>query len=343
MRSGSVCKRAPFASAAALLGLYLFASCEAQPSRLPYIPPTLHNWPQPYRGVAGLRAHLFVTAHLELPEAFLSQGGSWMRRVQVPVQVLAVQHPREGVILIDSGVSERTPREQVWPHPLPLIEAAPVQVALAEPLTEQLKRAGMRPQAVRWIVQTNLRAVRTGYLDAFPEARVVASRAEGDFALRGERPGYATEALRAVRNWHWVDFARAQPLATFPSSEDLFGDGSVWLVEARGVTPGSVAVVVRLPEQPLLWTSDTIPNAFVLRTASQPRGLWNREEWWLRFWRMKRFYDLSEVLCLVPAFDRPLRLHATPSFRAHEIATPQASFSPVPTVPPWKRFLPPPW
>ena len=41
------------------------AGCE-QDRRVPYVPPTLANWPQPYRGVAGLKIHIFVTGYLDV-------------------------------------------------------------------------------------------------------------------------------------------------------------------------------------------------------------------------------------------------------------------------------------
>jgi hypothetical protein len=52
-----------------------------------------------------------------------------------------------------------------------------------EALKAQMQRAGLKPEAVRWIVLSNLRAAHTGAAEGFPNARVVvATRSSG--ALR---------------------------------------------------------------------------------------------------------------------------------------------------------------
>ncbi len=326
-----------------LLAICSATACEPPPRRLPYIPPTLHNWPQPYRGVPGLHAHAFVTAHLEVPEALVVHGGRITRSRALAAVVLALQHPREGVILLDSGVSEATPQERIWPQVLPLLEAPPIRVSVAGPLLQQLQKAGIRPQAVRWIVQTNLRAVRTGYLTSFPQARVVASRAEFDFALQRDRPGYAAEILRQVTNWQWVDFSAGKPVATFPMAIDFFGDGSLILVEARGPTPGTLAALVRLPRQPAVWAGDVVPLSSTFRTAAEPRGLWSADEWWLRFWQIKRFSDLVEPSLVLPAFELPSTESAGGALGVHALPAPATVTAPRSTPQPWERFLPRPW
>lgn len=88
------------------------AHCQPESRRLPYIPPKLHNWPQPYRGVPGLEAHVFVTGFVELPEALLIRGGAWTRMRQLPVTSLVLQHPQQGVLVVDSGLSKAVAAEK---------------------------------------------------------------------------------------------------------------------------------------------------------------------------------------------------------------------------------------
>lgn len=321
----------------------LLTACDSPPRRLPYIPPELANWPQPYRGVPGLAAHIFVTGHIEVPEGLVTKGGAMTRTRQLPVQVLVIQHPREGVLLVDAGISQDDPQETIWPVRLPLVDAAATRVSFAEALPDQLRRAGIRPEAVRWVVLTNARALRLGFLHAFAQARIVLTRAEYEYAQRQEAlSGFLGAAAKPAR-WHWIDFTEERGCGTFPASVDLLGDGSVVLLEGRGPTPGSLAVLVRLPKQPLLWAGDIVPTATVLRTASEPRGLWNADEWWLRYWRIKRFHDLAEELVVVPAFDAPVRLREGTPLRMHALPSPEAATPSRPTPPPWQRFIPHPW
>jgi len=318
------------------------ANCQPESRRLPYIPPKLHNWPEPYRGVPGLEAHVFVTGFVELPEALLVRGGAWTRIRQLPVTSLVLQHPQKGVLVVDSGLSKAVALEKVWPGSFLFPAEGLVQLEAAADLAEALPRAGIRPEAVRWIVQTNLRALRTGNLSAFPRATVVATTAERDYASR-QQTGYDPALWAGVEQWRSVDFTAAQPLGTFERAVDLLGDGSVQLIDGRGPTPGTMIVLVRLPRRALLWASDVVPTWGTLRTAREPYGLWNGDAWWLTFWRVKRLADLAPEVQIVPAFDSTGR--GEPSFpaRFHELPTPATSPTRRPTPNPWERILPRPW
>ncbi|MCX8070944.1 MAG: MBL fold metallo-hydrolase [Candidatus Binatia bacterium] len=321
----------------------LSAHCDSEPRRLPYIPPKLENWPQPYRGVAGLQAHVLVTGFLELPQALVYRNGSWLRTERLPVSVLAVQHPSKGVVLIDSGLptTEVSPA-RVWPRALLLPNEGFLVTHPGEELPQRLRQAGIRPEAVRWVVQTNLRAVRTGGLQHFPQAKVAVTQAELDYASR-HAEGYEPELWSSVREWHPIDFAAARPLGTFPRTVDLLGDGSVVVLDGRGPSPGTVMVLVRTPNRALLWTSDVVPTRDGLRTAAEPHGLWNAADWWLVFWQAKRLRDLAQEVEVLPALDItgadakgfPARLHSLP--------TPMASPRKQPTPNRWERILPRPW
>lgn len=265
------------------------------------------------------------------------------RTRQLAVQVLAIQHPREGVILVDTGISEQYSEETRWPVRWPLLDVAAVQVRFAESLTEQLRRSGIRPEAVRWVILTNSRAHRLGSLRDFPRARIVLTRAEYDYAQRAEISSALRKAADRSDRWHWIDFAGSKPCGTFPATLDFLGDGSIILLEARGPTPGSLAVLVRLPKQPLLWAGDVVPTDTIFRTASEPRGLWNADEWWLRYWRIKRLSDLAGNLVVLPAFDAPVGLRDGTPLQVHSVPTPQALTPGPPTPPPWQRLIPHPW
>src|SRR5215510_15074748 len=84
--------------------LLVLAACE-KPLRLPYIRPELHNWPTPYKGVAGLRLHVFNTGKIEFPAKVVYRDGSVRGKQALDILVFAIEHPRYGVILFGTGLN----------------------------------------------------------------------------------------------------------------------------------------------------------------------------------------------------------------------------------------------
>ena len=95
------------------------------------------------------------------------------------------------------------------------------------------------------------------------------AQAEREYA-RQATSGYAPGDMDDIANWKFVDFDGARPLGTFAAHIDLFGDGSCLLIDAAGTTPGTLAMLVRLPHQPLLLADDMAAVVENVRYATQP-------------------------------------------------------------------------
>jgi N-acyl homoserine lactone hydrolase len=317
----------------------LVVGCE-EDLRVPYIPPTLANWPQPYHGVAGLRVHIFNTGYLRVPEALVLRGGSLTRKRDLAVPAVLIEHPQHGLVLFNTGLGPKPDDASSWPGGwLGLLD---VQVLPRKDLKTQMHAAGFKPEAVRWIVLSNLRADRAGDIEAFPNARVVVTKAEKDFARDGGS-GYLRSTFDEVTNWKFIDFASATALATFPVHIDLFGDGSCLLLDASGSTPGAMAMVVLLPRQPLLLADGFAAVEEQVRYAAKPAAASDLRKWWDHIWRLKRFKDLVPDLIVLPGHD----LAAISAARAHDIvvhpfAPPEAEVSATPTAGVLERIMPRP-
>ena len=77
-------KRVRHACALVLALLATIATACEQERRVPYIPPTLHNWERPYRGNAGLKLHVFRTGTLRMMEGLALGSGGKPRRREMP-------------------------------------------------------------------------------------------------------------------------------------------------------------------------------------------------------------------------------------------------------------------
>lgn len=278
----------------------LFAACQ-EPLRIPYVPPELANWPQPYRGVAGLRLHAFETGWIRVHPVIGGIGGS--NDTGIPALAFLLDHPHQGPVLIDTGLSPRAASDpDTYPGGLRRVLFEP-DLTEDHALVEQLRSAGLSPE-IETVILTTCRFPHTGGLRAFAHAVVVTTRAEHRAALAsGWLTAYVAEDFAAVTRWRLIDLPADSPLGTFQSHLDLFEDGSVLLLDAAGVTPGGLAVLVRLPEQPVILAGDLAPQMRTLRTTAAPRLLADRRTWWDNLWRLKRFAELAPGLRVIAGHD----------------------------------------
>lgn len=317
----------------------LASGCE-EDLRVPYIPPTLASWPQPYRGVAGLKVHVFNTGYLRVPEALVLRGGSVTRKRDLPIPAVLVEHPQQGVVLFNTGLNPKSEDASAWRGDW--AQLLGMEVLPGKDLKAQMQEAGFKPEAVRWIVLSNLRFDRAGEVEAFPQARVVVTKAEHEFAQQGGR-GYQLSTFDDIANWKFIDFGSTTAYATFPVHVDLFGDGSCVLLDASGSTPGALAMLVRLHKQPLLLADGFAAVEEQVRYAAKPAAASDLRQWWEHIWRLKKFKDLVPELIVVPGHDlAPIRAVHTNEINVHPFAPPSADTSPTPTPSALERIIPRP-
>lgn len=330
-------------AAIALLPAFFVSLCGCEREadlRVPYIPPALANWPQPYRGVAGLTAHVFNTGYVRAPEALIVQGGSLMRMRDLAVPAVVIAHPKHGLILFNTGLR---PEKDKGAWPSGWMRVVGVDVRPGTDLKSQMETAGLKPDAVRWIVLSSLRFDRAGEVESFPHARVVTTKAEREYASEQSR-SYAPDLVDDVAEWKLVDFASTGGLGTFPTHVDLLGDGSCLLLDATGSTGGALAMVVRLAGRPLVLADGLASIEEQVRYAVRPAAAYDMRQWWDHIWRLKRFKDLVPDLVVLPGHDlRPLLALHHPNIVVHEISPPPEATMPAPTPNLLERVIPKPW
>jgi metallo-beta-lactamase superfamily protein len=283
--------------------LLLFSACE-KPLRLPYITPELHNWPKVYKGVPGLRLHVFNTGSLEVRDRLVYRDGSPLNTVSLDIQVFVIEHPRYGLIVVGTGLNQASVDDVE--HHLGLFRASAGTPVMAkdQDILAQLKRAKLPSTKVHYIILPDLRLDHAGELQSFPAAQPIVASAEYEAATaEKDNSLYVSEEYDNVREWRFIDFAGAQPLGIFRAHRDLFNDGSVLLIDASGATAGGLAVLVRLPAAPVLlcgnlaWTKE---QYFYTRL---PGLLFDRDAWWDKIWRLKKFKDVVPELAVFPDHD----------------------------------------
>ena len=284
---------------AALLAILatLGASACDEPMRVPYIKPDLARWDRPYSGIDGLVLHVFETGVLRVPETLLRQGGLPTETRSLPVVAFVLEHPREGLVVIGSGL----PAEAVAvgaPGTGLLAGFLASEAQPSQTLATQMGAAGLDVAAVRWVLLPTLRAHHVGGAEDFPDATVVVSRRERQQAMRAPAV-YRLDDFDVIERWRLLDPA-APGVGTFARAEDLFGDGSVLAIDAAGATAGALVFLVRLAERPVLLAAGLAETGAQARYATKPGAAQDLEAWWQHIWELKRFADLAPELVVVP-------------------------------------------
>src|SRR2546425_4558040 len=90
---------------------------------------------RPKRAARGVRRYL---------------GGGWADHV-LPVNLFAIEHPR-GVCLFDTGQVARAARRGYFPGWHPFFRLSRFELEPEDEVVPGLRRAGIEPEAIRWIV-----------------------------------------------------------------------------------------------------------------------------------------------------------------------------------------------
>lgn len=295
-------------------------SCQS-PLPIPRIEPSLDGWAQPYQGLAGIKIHAFRTGAVRCLEGAAFAGGSWTSMMAMGAWAFVIEHPTAGLVVFDTGIAQRARTEPEYyvgklGAMLGLLDVPP-----GAGLAEQMRAAGLDPGGVRRVVLSHAHFDHTGGIPDFPNARVSVSAAEKKWVESGLRAidFVDLDPLRVLPRWEAIDFTIEKPLATLLGAHDLLGDGSLLAVDLSGHTPGSMGLVVRTADAPVLLTGDAAWTEKSWRWPARPILASDMTLWWEQAWRMKKFAMLEPRLVVVPSHDdMAVAAIAIPSFLAHD-------------------------
>jgi N-acyl homoserine lactone hydrolase len=176
----------------------------------------------------------------------------------LPIYAFAIEHP-EGVIVVDTGETARVAEPGYFPRWSPFFRfAVRERVEPEEEIGPQLKRLGIRPSDVRWVVMTHLHTDHAGGLHHFPDNEILVTRTELEYASgrRGRLRGYVNKPWPA---WFRPTTIDLPPVAfgPFPGSLTLTTAGDVTLVPVPGHTPGQIGVLVEEGDHSVFLAGDS--------------------------------------------------------------------------------------
>ncbi len=218
-----------------VLGVALMWSFSAQ--TLP-VPPGFNVVVPANQSPAGLQLFAIAAGSMESRAALSYRGGRFAEKRTFGMGAILVRHPL-GDVLFDTGFGRNvdahvrtTPRLMQWTS----------DYQKAATVAEQLQRADIPAQSLKGVVLTHAHWDHVSGLEDLPGVPVWVNATELAFIEGGDE---ATSLARMIGTRDYRLYALdSGPYLGFARSHDLFGDGSVVLVEAAGHTPGSIIAFV---------------------------------------------------------------------------------------------------
>lgn len=255
---------------------------------------------QSARRAAGFALRVYNTGSAVVRGAALSDMKSHSAKVKVDVPAFLLKHPKHGHILFDTGLdpaADKNAAKYCLAHFLSPFAARP-----GEDVLSRLAAEKMAASEIKWVVISHMHPDHAGLIHAFPEATV----------LVDEREHRAQNAPREIAHkLRLVDLSSAPAFGAFDHAQDLFEDGSVFLVDLAGHTPGTMGLWANLGDGPVLlagdasWVLDNhqdlaMPAKSQLHDAAQYRR---------RLHAMRAMQEEVPQLVIFPGHDlTPLRL-----------------------------------
>ena len=191
-----------------------------------------------------------------------------------PVYAYLVEHPQEGLMLLDTGLHGSFAEKKTGNFGRLLGSLVKTRAQPNQSSADQIKAMGANRNDLRHIFLSHLHLDHPSGLSAFKDCSRVKvhvdpleiKEAQGGLALF---KGYIKE--------HWQGFD-LQPikytanLGVFEKAWDIFGDGSVWIVATPGHTPGHASALIRSVNGPFLLTFDAAHRQANLDHSIPPKG-----------------------------------------------------------------------
>ena len=186
-----------------------------------------------------LTVYALCGGHIDLDLSTFFAGTAPGTRRVVPVGAYLVVHPR-GRLLLDTGVHPAAVDDPVGRLGAGRAARFGIRSASTDNVVSQLALLGLRPDDVRYVVNSHLHFDHCGGNALFPRSTFLVQRAEMEAAraLVGvAAPGRYSPSV--------IDFDHPLDYQLLDGEHDVWGDGSVVLMPTVGHTPGHQSLRVR--------------------------------------------------------------------------------------------------
>ena len=199
----------------------------------------------------NLKLQFFNSGWISTEKKIVVRGASG-GKIRIPALFAMIDHPDHGVILYDTGYTERFfDATQKWPYKI-MRTLTPVKL-INENIVQQLARSGVKPEDVKTIIISHGHVDHIPGVNHFPDAVILIDQKEWDFmqgpSLKIFKNGYLKSLYEDIPNpIEFIDFSKTQSCGPFDNVVDFLGDGTLLLVPLPGHTIGQTGLMVNLPD-----------------------------------------------------------------------------------------------
>lgn len=225
-------------------------------------------------GQPAIRVHLLDTGYCLASEHHLLRG-SRRRTVHCHALVTLWHHPHHGWGLWDTGYAPRIwDATDAWPYRL-YRYATPFRIEPHQAVVCQLARFGLRASDIRFVILSHFHADHIAGLRDFPDARIIVQQSAyeavaGRQGLRAIRRAFLPALLPDdfhERAWCIASFDD-QSLPALGPTCDLFGDGTMQLIDLPGHARGQLGLLAQTQRGKILLMAD---GAWLTRAIRENR------------------------------------------------------------------------
>jgi N-acyl homoserine lactone hydrolase len=161
-------------------------------------------------------------------------------------------------------------------------------------LVEQLAQLKIKPEQIEYVGISHYHGDHTGQAASFPQATLLIGQGDWD-VLKGATPSGTTNAAPLK---HWLDGAgKSEPVA---KDKDVFGDGTVVMLDMPGHTPGHHSLLVKLKEKGnVLLTGDQAHFRENYESNGVPTFNFNRADTLASFDRFKQLQKKLDATVII--------------------------------------------
>lgn len=283
------------------------------PRDLPSIP---RSFEMAARHQDHVKVRVYDTGEVITHGSYVSSIKSWSAKVRLAVPVFLIKSPKHGLTLFDAGLSPemaKSPGKAMgWiNHFFVPFGQKPGQDAAA-----QLRADGVDLADVKRVVISHLHPDHTGAIEAFPNAEVLVDKREWEAQKARQAKSFNEHEVDPVSLEHklklrLVDLSSAPAYGAFDHGLDLFGDGSLVLLDLAGHTPGNMGAWINLDSGPILLAGDAswiLDNHQDLALPLKSH-IFDLNQYWRRLYEMRAMQEAIPQLVIFPGHDLdPLKI-----------------------------------
>lgn len=209
------------------------------------------------------------------PVAYTGLFRSCKRRIWIPVFTYLIEHPM-GNVLIDTGWSSEVREHPVHAESLRLWLTSKPGLPENSAVDEQLAKRGLKPEDLHYVILTHLDVDHANGLMLVRNAQHIMASAREIAAADGHDLRYLKRQWKGMQI-EKISFQKTGYGITGRSC-DLFGDGTVQIIETPGHTAGSLTALVSRNGKSVLIAGDTGYEKKSWRENSLPGPVYDKAQ-----------------------------------------------------------------